>query len=545
MPCPLRRHLDAEGLDAADDTADNGNCGLSGFGISLRVTAAVTKSLYVTSKYKKFLGASKTPQTSVDHLRCVASKWMDSNADTVVWEGMSFKTVAVSMSGIAGRTYGDAINSVSRDREWVDCACFLALSCYFAVDTLILQSGADPLIVGCSLMGEVPLAMVTLAMVNDFHFWGLRAIREKLPTLRDENGDVVNVPAVAPGRDNAVEGADDDMLDMRRYHEEVSQPGEQRMTDRHVAMEMALCEMLRGWKPFDAPDADAIQGIQLMSGIDPPKDCSHRLFLRQTVIKQLEYDTAHAATLPDFLRCNAAARYRLRQNRLTNAEVQSQSSWAKLVVPSVEKLTTHLRYQKCCGPNTCRHTFGEMPQIVRNWRLLWLSRPPTARRESLLAFHVDDLRAHRARNQHTDWQVNYIVMGEKVCRNAFMSLTGIGVSSLVTARHAALDGKCTALSRKELGAGKRLYASNQENLYYDARQWLEHYADTHAEKSPIDCLSFLPCGRKQFYWHQYSRRADRGQPCFPKSTLVTSTFRWFLSVQNCFSYPVLILLGPQ
>jgi hypothetical protein len=261
------------------------------------------------------MAASKTPQGTIDHLRCVASKWMDSHAETVVWENMSFKTVAVSMSGIEGRTYGDVIHSVSKDREWVDCACFLALSCYFKVDTLILQSDADPLIVGCSLMGEVPLAMVTLAMVNDFHFWGLRAIREKLPTLRDDNGDVVNVPAVAPGRDNAVEGADDDMLDLHRLHAEVTQPVEQRMKDPDIARELALCEMLRGWKPFDAPDANAIQGIQNMNGIDPPRDCSQRLLLRQTVIEQLEYDAAHAATLPSVMQCNAAARYLLRQKQ--------------------------------------------------------------------------------------------------------------------------------------------------------------------------------------------------------------------------------------
>ena len=29
---------------------------------------------------------------------------------------------------------------------------------------------------------------------------------------------------------------------------------------------------------------------------------------------------------------------------------------------------------------------------------------------------------------------------------------------------------------------------------------------------------------------EYSRGADRGQPCFSKSTLATSTFQWFLSV---------------
>ena len=41
-------------------------------------------------------------------------------------------------------------------------------------------------------------------------------------------------------------------------------------------------------------------------------------------------------------------------------------------------------------------------------------------------------------------------------------------------------------------------------LYLDARQWLEHYADTHGEQSSMDCLTFLPAGRKQFYYAQYA-----------------------------------------
>ena len=51
---------------------------------------------------------------------------------------------------------------------------------------------------------------------------------------------------------------------------------------------------------------------------------------------------------------------------------------------------------------------------------------------------------------------------------------------------------------------------NHPPLYLDARQWLEHYADTHGEQSPMDCLTFLPAGRKMFYYAQYaSARAQQ------------------------------------
>ena len=46
---------------------------------------------------------------------------------------------------------------------------------------------------------------------------------------------------------------------------------------------------------------------------------------------------------------------------------------------------------------------------------------------------------------------------------------------------------------------------SKPKLLLDARQWLEVYADTHAEQSPISLTSYLPGGRKQFYWLIYER----------------------------------------
>ena len=56
-----------------------------------------------------------------------------------------------------------------------------------------------------------------------------------------------------------------------------------------------------------------------------------------------------------------------------------------------------------------------------------------------------------------------------------------------------------------------MLSGNHAPLFLDARQWLEQYADTHGEHSPMDCLTFLPAGRKQFYHAQYlSARAQQG-----------------------------------
>ena len=76
------------------------------------------------------------------------------------------------------------------------------------------------------------------------------------------------------------------------------------MNDDDVAKEFAFCETLTTWQPFGEPDARLIEGMNNMASIE-----------------QLMYENEHAATLPDSMRHHAAARYRLRSNRVTAARL--------------------------------------------------------------------------------------------------------------------------------------------------------------------------------------------------------------------------------
>ena len=44
---------------------------------------------------------------------------------------------------------------------------------------------------------------------------------------------------------------------------------------------------------------------------------------------------------------------------------------------------------------------------------------------------------------------------------------------------------------------------SKAHRYLDARSWIESYAETHGEKSPMSLQVFLPAGRKFFYHSQY------------------------------------------
>ena len=365
-----------------------------------------------------------------------------------------------------------------------------------------------------------PLGMLKMAMVNDFHYWGIRTCRAALPPMQPHNGDTVSLPQQMSRHTD--DGADDE-LDLNKWHRDIVEPLHKRMSDDDVAKELAFCEVLINWNPFSEPDARVVEAINNVASVTPPQHEGQRLCLRHSVFQQLEYETEHADRLPECMRNHAVARYKLRTNRLTSTNALKHHAWATLRAPDVETLRDDLE-KPCCG-HACLQVFHDQPTIVRNWRVLWLSMPPSTRRERLLKMYADDLRAYKESNQQTAWLMKYRFMGEAVCREAFLRLTGIGSSSLCTARDGASKGCQSSLSREELQLRRSILNTNKENLYLDARQWLEHFADTHGDASPIDCLTFLPSGRRSFYHNQYVfQRTQQNRP-YCKLSVFTEAWR--------------------
>ena len=127
IPAQLADEVRLQGLDLDQDTCTNGNCGVHGFGIGLIEAAKHSADLSRTAKYKAFLKASRSSDGILQHLRRVASTWMQANGNLIVWEGMPYNRLAVMMAGVAGRTFADQVRCVSTDKEWIDCSCLLVL----------------------------------------------------------------------------------------------------------------------------------------------------------------------------------------------------------------------------------------------------------------------------------------------------------------------------------------------------------------------------------------------------------------------------------
>ena len=97
-------------------------------------------------------------------------------------------------------------------------------------------------------------------------------------------------------------------------------------------------------------------------------------------------------------------------------------------------------------------------------------------------------------------------LGSPVCQKAFLALTGISKFMLAQCRNGAIQGTRSFLSAREMGlhASLRMTAGRLPT-YLSARQWLEQYASSHAEMSPMDEKAYLPSGRKTIYYYSYRR----------------------------------------
>ena len=146
---------------------------------------------------------------------------------------------------------------------------------------------------------------------------------------------------------------------------------------------------------------------------------------------------------------------------------------------------------------------GLTATMVYNWRVLWWSLPQVQRTEHVLYMCVKSLRAHRTSGAHDEhWRMQYTFLGMNVCRDATITLTGLGASSLQAARDATLAGNVSWLSTaaRKMPGGP-MAAHSKAAAYLGARSWLEWYSESHAEMSPQDLRAYRPADRTCILLH--------------------------------------------
>ena len=167
------------------------------------------------------LSGKREAQAMVTFLRSAAIEWMRAHADAIIWDGMPLKLLALSMSTFEG-TFPDYLEHLRIRDQWIDACVLHALACKFSLDVAVWQAEADPCLVGISLMPEAAdmksVPLVSVAMVNDKHFWGIVNMEEQVkPVDRGDCFPPTWPPSAPPGSD-AKRASNQDDFDQDRYY---------------------------------------------------------------------------------------------------------------------------------------------------------------------------------------------------------------------------------------------------------------------------------------------------------------------------------------
>ena len=566
MHCPaaLVAQLALNHLVIDDETIRDGNCGVHAFVIgildqSFRI-ATVAKRPPV-GRLRRI--PAQPVNRRVEAAREEAVNWLSRNRRSKLWGDLDVSAFCLAVSGHL--SFDDDLKHMALNATWVDTGFLLGAACAFEVDVCIFQMGGDPVLLGLStlLSAEAPTAageagMVPIALVNDFHFWGVVELDvDEQPVV--DKGDPLRPDAWDGGRarkkrklgeSNDASAGENPLptfgenLAMVAYAAPCSngpgatRPSEAERATERVNMELALGSALARWDPWADVSEEILMAMEAVSHYQAPANSEPVCIImaRARACQALAYEETHAATMPEALKYQRAARLHLLSPRVAARQALSTRSAAARSYMELNATISLEAIANALGRGCSRHKVPHAclepftADAVRNWRALWWSLPRCQRKERLLASCREQHAIHiKAGGKNGDFQMTYYFLGIHVCRDAFMLLTGLGASSLQDARQATIDGKVSFASRAELGWGMAIVNTSKAKAYLGARQWLEWYAAAYAEWSPMKLEAHLPGARRKAYYSHYYIDALKKRaldPDHPVATYVVFCEAW-------------------
>ncbi len=521
IPCPqaLVQQLAANGLQVCDSTVADGNCGVHAFVIGLVQQTQMHRTTHRLPAVTELCRSRESARLGA--ARQAGVSWLRKNVATELWEGMSVRGLCRVVSGKSFEAY---IASMQKGGTWADTTLIHAMGCSFGVDVCIFQPDQEPTLLGTSLHNGGPDGplLVPVALANDLHFWGVleEKVEDELEFI--DKGDPWPLQAPAKRKREPGSCSDDEGEDPKAFMDHPWQgENDQALSPEQVEKELALCHALGRWDPWESPTDELLHAMQVASrspesrqGCTPQPSATvwdrvGAALARSKAIEALAYEEAHFDVMPEALKYQRSAKLRLLSASKSPARLSSRGQWTRTYLEARCSMLASREIEKmldqACPKNPEHQCMAKFtPEHVLNWRSLWWSLPKVIRKEHLLRTYCAHFETHQkqGRNKQT-WKMCFSFLGIRVCREAFMKLTGLGTSSLQDARQGTLDGKTSWVSRAELGLALSIRNTSKAKAYLAARQWLEVYASSHAEMSPMKLEAYLPQGRKMFYWHQY------------------------------------------
>ena len=151
----------------------------------------------------------------------------------------------------------------------------------YGIDVLIFQVGTDPACVGtCLHLEDGSRVVVPVALVNDYHFWGLLSDHVEEDIAHVDKGDIVtcgishNQHGCVPGQvhnehhnRHSKDGKNDMGEDPAGIFLEASPHLDNNMVlPGCVEKELALCQVLSTWCPWATPSNQLLQAMAQLQG---------------------------------------------------------------------------------------------------------------------------------------------------------------------------------------------------------------------------------------------------------------------------------------
>ena len=508
----MSQAVSQNGLRLDHETSSNGDCGPDAVLRNLlRLELGNQQAQRIVRHFR-----SHGRDAALQALRDMLLLWVRQNAGLEIVEGTTIGQW-IQMEGYG--SVEEYIQYMCVPRTWVDTPMLMAASGVFNMQFIVFVGPGEPeLIVAPQHMSsnqDLPVGF--LANCGNVHYYACEPDAGDEPSATaaaaEMTGDVLlqNMPE----RNGIVAEKHDETPPTEDQCVRPVPAAEQQAEPRAQAL-FGLCECMSRWDSFDAPPPELADIVkhQEPSDLGSMSDLTlqtlqwrdaYKLAQWEELERQAGIDRGHVYQVAKkqlALAGRACGRYR---TFVKSRKIANKLSLGK-VIGDIEG-PCHKRG----SAHTCLDVFRLQPRAVLLWRRLWYALPKQDRDQRLTREFATAAQNHAAARlgDQAGFQMQYRWFGSKVCRDAFIALTGIHADTLQRARRIAM-GEERAPLPPCIGA----WVMHRPLAYINARAWLLAYARTHADTSPMNDKLWLPAGRKRDIFAVYlnDRRAKHALP---------------------------------
>ena len=495
----------ANGLRVDADTLANGDCGLDAMLRNFELMEAPNAAI---QEVLAFLPKGRLQALHILRLKLLI--WLRDNSAQVLLPGVTVEQWINMDPDMSMQRY---LTEMKQPGTWIDTPMLHAASAVFGVQVVIFLPSSQPQLVACgAVMSMASAPVITIANIDNYHFYAMVPMPDEEPVVY-QVPEVVLQEGVAEECDSeAGDGCDERVISEQACLRQPTQEDSNYLEPK--LFELAANILV--WDPWTRKGMDGgwSEILRTVEGEAPALNVSlHRLRCREAV-KLCQWE-AHdrLANIDRQWHYHIGKGFLSQRSYTTRCQYKTFGKSSKLAL-TMNKDAILKGLKKDCSrgkhPHSCLNAFRLHPDKVLLWRKLWYSLPKANRTARLSRMYAESNESRRD-------QFSYQVLGFKLCREAFIAVTGIHTYTLKVARSVGMG--LSSPSCQELG----IWCSRKPVMYQDARAWLLEYSRTHGDSAPNTPEVYLPNGLKQYFWACYAQQR-REQGCSPQTIASRALF---------------------